>query len=133
MTDDQLNAKLARIAALMNNVTPGTPEEAEYLALVAEVQAEEDRRGLEELKCELSTWKNATTRLMAEAEEIDRLLLGTFGKSREERIQTLLEWQRVGRAATGAAGLRDAADLEGWCRDRKTAMEQIPMFGKRAV
>jgi len=44
MTDGQLNAKLARIAALMNNVTPGTPEEAEYLALIAEVVAEEERR-----------------------------------------------------------------------------------------
>ena len=44
MTDEQLKAKLTRIDALMNNVTPGSPEEAEYLALVAEVQAEEDRR-----------------------------------------------------------------------------------------
>ena len=46
MTDEQLKAKLTRIDALMNNVTPGSPEEAEYLALVAEVQAEEDRRWL---------------------------------------------------------------------------------------
>jgi len=87
--------------------------------------------GAEDLKYELTTWKNALSVLMAEVEEIDRLLLGTFGKSREERIQTLLEWQRVGRAATGAAGLRDAADLEGWCRGRRAAMEQIPMFGGR--
>ena len=44
MTDDKLNAKLARIDALMNNVAPGSPEAAEYLALIVEVQAEEDRR-----------------------------------------------------------------------------------------
>jgi len=49
MTDDQLKAKLSRINELMNNVTPGSPEEAEYLALVAEVVAEEDRRYLEML------------------------------------------------------------------------------------
>jgi len=46
MTDDRLAAKLARINELMNNVSPGSPEEAEYLALIAEVQAEEDQRWL---------------------------------------------------------------------------------------
>ncbi len=44
MTDQELNAKIARIDALMGKVTPGTPEEAEYLALLAETTAEEDRR-----------------------------------------------------------------------------------------
>ena len=46
MSDDQLASKLARIDALMNRVSLGSAEEAEYLALVAEVQAEEDRRWL---------------------------------------------------------------------------------------
>jgi hypothetical protein len=44
MTDQELNAKLSRIDALMGKVAPGSPEEAEYLALLAETTAEEDRR-----------------------------------------------------------------------------------------
>lgn len=49
MSDDQLTSKLARIDALMNCVSPGSAEEAEYLALLDEVEAEEDRRDLEAL------------------------------------------------------------------------------------
>ena len=44
MTDQVYQSKLARIDALMGKVAPGAPEEAEYLALLAETEAEEDRR-----------------------------------------------------------------------------------------
>lgn len=44
MTDKQLKVKLARIDEMMNRVEPGTPEETEYLSLLDEVEAEEDRR-----------------------------------------------------------------------------------------
>ena len=88
-------------------------------------------KAVEELEYQLSAYKDATQARVEELERIDRLLLGVAGRTREERIQTLLEWQRIGRAATGAAGLRDATALEGWCRDRRATMEQIPIFGKR--
>jgi len=44
MTDQAYQHNLSRIDALMGKVAPGTPEEAEYLALLAETAAEEDRR-----------------------------------------------------------------------------------------
>ncbi len=89
-------------------------------------------KAVEELEYQLSTYQNATNALMAEMEQIDRLLLGVAGRTREERIQTLLEWQRTGRAAMGAAGVRLGSDLEQWCRDRRTEAGQIPIFGKRS-
>ena len=43
MTDQELNAKLSRIDALMGRVTPGSPEEAEYLALLRVAAGIEER------------------------------------------------------------------------------------------